>query len=771
MTPMLQSEAGLELYGFIGTWVNNNTYSSQAYINNVTGQCTRVSHSEGNGWSLSVDLGFTPPKPKDKIHPRRVVAVVSNAMFADSRFGRVAVHEAFHDGHKLTALDLKHDPDGRKFEDFKKDASTAQNATVFKCSNGAEGLLQNLQLAAAAQKFAFNSNSKAMLLEAFQSALALVDVEPISSIPTEPGQLVVKFKSREAQLTSGLPVYFGDAVTDKWIPSEHLWWNQSAPFKSVGSVVSVQNDTAVLSFSTPCVPRARNSWEPRLKVPKSLAAVESAKQFAQAAQNLAHRKRERLREAAYHKDTHLAEAINGEVVVGTLLLDDFAGHIDLQSLRDVNHPSEKFEPQLAKSSAKEGAIRHIGKVCVITEQAHGRMIDKFFDLPKIEKGERVVAHFTATGHGWASTEAQCGEFCKMKYNVSFDGNLPAEFMQWRDDCNENPTGDQQYGTWWEPRNGWCPGSVSSGVYFDITDSLKFDSRQQHRLTVDLSVLNANSGQYEPYTNLKGWLKHDPSMLNVDMKLLIYPKEAVKVAHSYGGKSCSKAHAALLAGTGTPVGDRWPYHERLERERIQHAEQEQASTDQRSLRTQDAASIEKKTSAAAAPSCGIDFEATAPWHLFHADTEEIEEMTWVSALKHRLIQGDSQLQLIHVNRSMLPDSWGQVGLRLRLERPGGGLDFDHWDRLASIGLIRDRPTPPIVQDESDTTSEDSIWSPRPLMKASVLILVALLLAMLYITINISRERWNASVSKRSLMKPIRKPPCHLDKDTTYGTVAY
>merc|ERR1719160_390580 len=33
MTPMLQKEEGLAVYGFIGTWVNNNTYSNQAYIN------------------------------------------------------------------------------------------------------------------------------------------------------------------------------------------------------------------------------------------------------------------------------------------------------------------------------------------------------------------------------------------------------------------------------------------------------------------------------------------------------------------------------------------------------------------------------------------------------------------------------------------------------------------------------------------------------------------------------------------------------------------
>lgn len=760
MTPMLQSNKGLEFYSFIQTWVNNNTYSNQAYINNVTQECSRISHSEGNGWSLSVDLGFTPANRKDKIHPRKVVPLISNAMFADARFGRVAVHEAMYDGHAVTPLSVNADPGHTKFRDFQKDASTAQNATVFSCHGGASELLHNLQLAAAAQKFVLRMDDDAVMKEVFQSSLSVVEVKPTttSKISIAPDQVVVTFNPDEAQISPGLPVYFADAVTDSWLESEHVWWNVSAPFEQVGAVVSVTDDMAVLSFSTPCVPSAANSWEPKLKIPKSRAALESAKAFANAARAFATQKHARLKEAAYHKSQHVGEAVNGEVVVGTLLLDEFVGHIDLQALWEKEQDGQKrFRPQLTIPKSKELTIAPSGKVCIITEQAHGRLVDKSFNLPKIEHGERVVVQFTATGHGWASTEEQCGEFCKMKYNVSIDNDHPAEFMQWRDDCKNNPTGKKQYGTWWESRNGWCPGSVSSGVYFDITDSLKKDSTT-HRLTIDLSVLNQNSRSYEPYTNLKGWLQKDESMLNVDMKVFIYSKQVVAAAREFRGRSCSKAHAALQAGSLQPQGGQWPSDEKSI-----NAQWEEPAKDQRSLR--DSFDV---------PSCSIDFEATAPWHLFDADTEAFEQMTWVSVFKKRLVQGASQVHLIHVNRTSLPGTWGQVGLRLRLQRPGEGLDYDHWDRLASIGLVVDRPVPPPVPE-----SESSLWF-KPFLTSSVVVMVIIVAAMLHVTINTSKERWNASVSKRDVTTPIKRnakvhwtspwSPWQAEKDETYGSLS-
>lgn len=763
MTPMLQNADPnklLELYGFIGTFVNNNSASMQAYMNNVTQKCSATSHSEGNGWSLSVDLGFTAPKRKDKIHPRKVVPLLSNAMFADARFGKIDVYEAMYDGHVVTPVSKK----GQKAQDFEKDVSNARNVTVFRCNGGSDEFLRDLQLAAAAQKIVQKRADEA---DTYKAALKTVQVKPITTSKStmEPGQVAVTFEVKpEVQLTPGLPVYFSDAVTDAYVRNERMWENVSMPFEPMGTVVSVKDGTAVLKFSTRCVPSAANMWEPKLKVPVSQAAIDSAKQFVIDAMDLAKQKHEAIKKAQYHDGNFMDKAVNGEVIVGTLVLDEYVGHINLKSLYEKSKDGQKkFRAQLEKTMPGEGAIPHTGKVCVVTEQAAGRFVDKSFDLPKVENGERVVAHFTATGHGWANTDQQCGEFCKMKYNISFDGDRPAQFMQWRDDCNDNPTGNSQYGTWWESRNGWCPGSVSAGVYFDITDSLKKDSTH-HRLTIDLSVLNRDGGyggSYQPYTNLKGWLAHDQSVLNTDLKVYIYPKEAVQAAREFRGKSCSKAHAALQGGSLEPFGAFWPSEEKPLGRRAKKLDAYPNFKKERSLRD-----------GVDAPSCSIDFEATAPWHMSKAEAwqaDSTDEITWVSLFKKKLIQSQNQVDSVKFNRTKLPKDWGQVGLRLRLERPDGvGLDFDHWDRIASIGLVVDLPLPPPVPQKPELQGRYSFawW-------LSVVMMSVLLIAMLTATINTSREKWLMSVSKRDVTMPIKrsgKAQFQSEKDLTYGSLA-
>jgi hypothetical protein len=469
-------------------------------------------------------------------------------------------------------------------------------------------------------------------------------------------------------------------------------------------------------------------------------------------------------------------------------MDDFLGQIDLTSLWETKHGHKTFSPKLGdgKSSVEcpDGKCPNTppGKVCVVTEQATGRFVDKFFELPKIEKGERVVAHFTATGHGWANTDSQCGEFCKMKYKVAIDGDRPADFSLWRDDCDANPTGNEQYGTWYNPRNGWCPGAVSDGVYFDITDSLKKDSTK-HRLTVDLSVMNRYSGEYEPYTNMKGWMVNDRAILPVDLKVFIYPKEAVQTARDVRGKACSKVHAALQAGPLEPQGGSSKQGSRLVPQPVKvkkSSNPHRASEEEKGKKSLRVDQLD-------APSCSIDFEKTAPWHMFH-DTapqgQEKDDITWVSVFHEALVQGPTQVQTIRVDGKTLPESWGQVGLRLRLLRPkglsetGSTLDFDHWDRIASIGMVVDLPLPPPVPQPKPTPKPKEPKEPQPRQPytlwwcLSVFFMAVAIFTMLHVTIATSRQKWDASRELREALMPVKgpaKPQRQAEHDTTYGTV--
>jgi hypothetical protein len=281
----------------------------------------------------------------------------------------------------------------------------------------------------------------------------------------------------------------------------------------------------------------------------------------------------------------------------------------------------------------------------------------------------------------------------MKYNLSFDGGKPAEFMQWRDDCSENPTGVNQHGTWYEERNGWCPGAVHSGIYVDITDSLNLTATT-HNVSLDLSVLSRHTSQYELYTNLGGWLKNDRAILTIDLKAFVYPAAAVQAIQN-SGKKCSKIHSAIQGKSMDAVGARWPgpkWHEYTPK----HSKTKNFLKGHDSM-TNGVESHKQEC---------IDFEATAPWYLFNSKSDEGEHnalassphITWLNVFTNRLIQGNSQVQKISINRTKFPKQWGQVGLRLRLQKPGGGLDYDHWDRIASIGLIVDRPPMPVPVTE-------------------------------------------------------------------------
>eukprot|EP00927_Polykrikos_kofoidii_P027493 TRINITY_DN24163_c0_g1_i1.p1 TRINITY_DN24163_c0_g1~~TRINITY_DN24163_c0_g1_i1.p1 ORF type:complete len:1054 (-),score=148.76 TRINITY_DN24163_c0_g1_i1:68-3229(-) len=80
---------------------------------------------------------------------------------------------------------------------------------------------------------------------------------------------------------------------------------------------------------------------------------------------------------------------------------------------------------------------------------------------------------------------------------------------------------------------------------------------------------------------------------------------------------------------------------------------------------------------------------------------------VSLLGHDgvLVQGTSEgrLHRIPVVAEALPETWGQVGLHLRLGKPAGILDFDHFDRVSSLGLVLPA-SPPASAAQGEPTKE-------------------------------------------------------------------
>ncbi|MFH1436941.1 MAG: peptide-N-glycosidase F-related protein [Pseudomonadota bacterium] len=82
---------------------------------------------------------------------------------------------------------------------------------------------------------------------------------------------------------------------------------------------------------------------------------------------------------------------------------------------------------------------------------------------------RAEVRAVVTGHGQGN-QSNCAEFCHLNQVVGVNGT-EFSFDPWRYDCDENPIGPLQAGTWTYERAGWCPGAYVLPHVFDITEAL------------------------------------------------------------------------------------------------------------------------------------------------------------------------------------------------------------------------------------------------------------------------------------------------------------
>ncbi|MEL6864574.1 MAG: LamG-like jellyroll fold domain-containing protein [Bacteroidota bacterium] len=74
----------------------------------------------------------------------------------------------------------------------------------------------------------------------------------------------------------------------------------------------------------------------------------------------------------------------------------------------------------------------------------------------------------STGHGWGDNNTgNAAEFHEDRHHVWIDGTQTFEQHNWAD-CNPNPDGcNNQNGTWFFDRAGWCPGAIAPWFDFDM----------------------------------------------------------------------------------------------------------------------------------------------------------------------------------------------------------------------------------------------------------------------------------------------------------------
>jgi len=228
-------------------------------------------------------------------------------------------------------------------------------------------------------------------------------------------------------------------------------------------------------------------------------------------------------DAVYLEKRTGIETEDGDVVNGVAPLEP-AGHVlELSAgearvqMRDGCLPQPGWELRTARAADKPG-----GGACSLEGPAPGpaRLVAAAVDVgAPLADNERVRVRVVATGHGWSFTDEHCGEYCRMEFAVSVDGEEAGRFRPWREDCAANPNGHLQHGTWKTSRNGWCPGAVSDGWWADVTDLVKRGG------TVQVALDGVVEGR-AAYNNSAGFAFGEKAVVQAAVTLFREPSEAI-----------------------------------------------------------------------------------------------------------------------------------------------------------------------------------------------------------------------------------------------------
>ena len=292
-----------------------------------------------------------------------------------------------------------------------------------------------------------------------------------------------------------------------------------------------------------------------------------------------------------------------------------------------------------------------------------------------------------TGHGWAETTDQCGEYCHAVYVVAINGRSAANVTQFRDDCKVNPiNGSLQHGTWEHGRNGWCPGSVEPGLYVDLTQWLK---EGPNRISLNLLVWSNATGSYLPYTDYGGFAMDDQVSLTMGLSLFMYDP-AASAAIREQTRAFTAAEMALRNGRSDPGALR-PAWDRPRGSLVQFGQrsrEDESDTAQGDSGTHGsgASFLQVGRSVRHPQGSPFDFEARVPWYLYNESSEGLSRSAVrVPLFSSALVQLETRTVRAEAKLRGLPKVWSRAALHLRLTRPPG-LEFDHWDRQASVGIV-------------------------------------------------------------------------------------
>jgi hypothetical protein len=444
------------------------------------------------------------------------------------------------------------------------------------------------------------------------------------------------------------------------------------------------------------------------------------------------------------------------------------GEVDLDAAESGDAAEDTWQRLLLKNPIPESINISDGQALLITQEEHGHLFSKQFKLDNLKFDDKVVLQLSATGHGWESTAEQCGEYCHAVYRIKLNGNEVANVTQFRDDCHLNPI-SKQYGTWDESRNGWCPGTVNPGIFFDVTNHV-----QEGNNSMEFAILVWSNAtlKYEPYMDNAGFIFDDHAHLAVGISAFVYGADAVQAIKGQH-RAFTAAEAAIRNGSSAPermtppavvreqnldqvfleMGQRPKSYAKKARQAMprQHTSAPEPSrssiesssdshevgvsasgtqihahrhTFMRSEFGEKSISLHEQGSQPVhhqhhpghhlhhlqhhhrqhlhtKHEGRFDFEHRAPWYLWNETREgPVDNMNIhrVELFANKLSQASSRQLSVSVDSDAIPEDWDHVALLLHLHKPFGDLDYDHWDRVGSVGLLFEHKDPSINDDD-------------------------------------------------------------------------
>ncbi len=197
------------------------------------------------------------------------------------------------------------------------------------------------------------------------------------------------------------------------------------------------------------------------------------------------------RDETYYKQEITDVYMGGDMVVGTWIGNyDGGGHLLTMDIK--SYPGDQRE-WFNEESHYTQVLFNTCNVLEMAGQNYGKLfatdsLTVTFTIDSVGLNNNPVSsaklRYISTGHGgWGEGD----EFVPKQNTILIDGKVAFTYTPWREDCGTYRDLNPVSGNFWNSlsssdlsRSGWCPGTATQPVYFDLTP---WADGKEHTLTV------------------------------------------------------------------------------------------------------------------------------------------------------------------------------------------------------------------------------------------------------------------------------------------------